>query len=371
MLAKRKRKEVRKRQKEAAASVAIVDSPEATSVTKTAARPAVVVASSEDVAVRRPLEEPPVSRPRPKQKKIKSKDPRSTTVESSRSIEAVGPAVAPDIIEISDMDVDEQPISQPAVRSPKKKTKSKKSKTVTAEPSRPIEPATPIAAPDVIEILDTDDEEDSTPAIAIPPFPLTVPTAPQVAVAAPPPTRDTVLAPGVHVATQPPSKKKKVSSSTDKAEKAARKQARAERRQRKAERRARKASGEKQKAKGAPKKGQFALMLAATMGEGSTRKKSSRKETKEKAPKPGPEKKIEDPVELARREKDAEERFERMLLEVGNTAALPATGMEQVEEAWKTELRSTKDISNEKLTEHGRSQQFSSGQPSVSTSVYT
>lgn len=243
---------------------------------------------------------------------------------------------APEIVVLPDVTpVQQLPESQtpthlasnlPANR--KKTKKSKRDKHPALEPSRAVEvPVAQAVGPEIIEILDTDDEEDlrATTRALIPPasfIPVSSSAAPIVASSSKKKKKKTVsnskekTSSSSHIPsmnataiassssrektpipqtsspnsttaqTSPPSQKKKVSSSkekTEKAEKAARKQARAERRARKAERRAKLAEkdGDKDSAAAVATAG---VVAALSLGgvTGSTSREGKKKDKQKK-----------------------------------------------------------------------------------------
>lgn len=302
----------------------------------------------------------------------------------------------------------------PAIR--KKTKKPNKDRRPAVEPSRAVEvPVVQAVGPEIIEILDTDDEEDlrattrALPPLPITPTPVSPSTVPIVASSSKKkkkvssstgkssaalqissmnttaiassssrektPILQTSSPNSITAHTSPPSQKKKVSSSkekTEKAEKAARKQARAERRARKAERRAKRAGKDKNNA-AAVAGGSVVPVQSGEAGRVSSARESAKKDKQKKTLRAawaaGGRKEV--PIEIDeeehgrsvsplqtmsrqdRKEQEAEARFRLMMLEVGNAAHPVVASADLQEESWKTEMRSTKTLSNQELRNQG------------------
>ncbi|KAH8086302.1 hypothetical protein HD553DRAFT_309333 [Filobasidium floriforme] len=306
----------------------------------------------------------------------------------------------------------------PAIR--KKPKKPKKDKRPNVEPSRAVEvPVAQAVGPEIIEILDTDDEDvRPTTLVSHPSRAPTIQVSSSGAAAAVvsssgmkkkkvssskektfstshiPSMNATAIAssssrektpipqtssPNTTIAIISPSstmRTKKVSSSekkSQKAEKAARKQARAERRARKAERRAKRAGKDKDKDSAAAVTSTgFVAALDVGGATDSARKQGKKKDKQKKTLRaawaPGGRKEIPIVIEEERerspsplltvedrdrKEREAEDRFNLMMLEVGNAAIPVKRPDEEIEEAWKMELRCSVEMTNVKLAEKG------------------
>jgi hypothetical protein len=371
VIAKRKRKEERKRLKEAAAA-ARGERPETSQesvVGRTTSAPEIAVLADVTPFRRLPESQTPShlapNTPAVRKKTKKSKKDRRPAMEPSRAVEVpVVQAVGPEIIEILDTDDED---FRPT--------------TLVSSPSRA--PTIQVSSSDAVAAVGSASgkkKKASTSKGKTSSMPQ-IPSVNTTAVASsssrektPIPQTSSPHSTTAH--TSPPSQKKKVSSSkekTEKAEKAARKQARAERRARKAERRAKRAGKDKDSI--TPVGGEGAVTGpnvgwdAGSMGR-EGKKKDKQKKTLRAAWTAGGRR--DAPIDIdeeeryrslsplqvvdedAQKEQEAQMRYEIMLQKLQNTAVplkAPSEGIR--EEAWQAELRCSGNLTNAGLAAKG------------------
>lgn len=368
VIAKRKRKEERKRLKEAAAARG--QHPETSQesvVGRTTSAPEIVVLPAvqrlpESQTANHLAPNPPAIRKKTK----KSKKDKRPTLEPSRAAEVpVAQAVGPEIIEILDTD-DEDFRPTTLVSSPSR------APTIQVSPSDAVAGAATSSSGKKKKASTSKGRTSSTPQI---------PNMNTTAIASSSSREKTPIpqtsSPDTTIAIISPSsetQKKKVSGSKEKsqkAEKAARKQARAERRAREAERRAKRAGKDKNSATAVASVGVVTdLDVGGVTGSTSKEgKKKDKQKTLRAAWVAGGRKEMPIVIEEERersvsplmqvndadkREWEAEERFRSLMRNLGDSAVPSSSTSGHVEEPWQTELRCTGSRTNAFLRAQGK-----------------